>query len=247
MSDVIVTADARCNGPSLREAANLIAATPPTVTGGNLLDIMARGINTIRAAINGIAAITTLVQSAQAIASRALQTDDATLRAELAVRFDAIRIRIDLMAANSGFNEVNLLNSASNSGMTIPLHESGTPGIAIAAVDFTTGGGLAIAASRAEWVSDANVRSAAEDLTAALTTLRAQAQAFGADLSMVQIRQDFMNTMIDTLQTGARRPTSAGCDQEGANLLALQTSQRLSATALSLATQASQAVLRQFQ
>ena len=56
-----------------------------------------------------------------------------------------------------------------------------------------------------------------------------------------------MKTMIDTLQTGARRPAAAGCDQEGANLLALQTRQRLSTTALSLATQASQAVLRQFQ
>jgi flagellin-like hook-associated protein FlgL len=247
MSDVIRTADARCNGASLQGAANVIAVTPATVAGGNLLDAMACGINTIRAAINGIAAITALVQSAQAIATRALQTDDATLRAELAIRFDAIRARIDLMAANSGFSEVNLLNKAGNSGMTIPLHESGTPGIAIAAVDFTTGGGLAIAASREEWTSDANIRSAAEDLTAALTTLRAQAQAFGADLSMVQIRQDFMKTMIDTLQTGARRPTSAGCDQEGENLLALQTRQRLSTTALSLATQASRAVLRQFQ
>jgi hypothetical protein len=247
MSDVIVTADTRCHAASLREAASLIAATPPTVAGGSLLDAMARGINTIRAAINGIAAITTLVQSAQAIASRALQSGDATLRAELAVRFDAIRARIDLMAANSGFDHINLLSSAGNSGMTIPLHESGTPSIAIAAVDFTSGGRLAIAASRAEWISDANVRSAAEDLTAALTTLRAQAQAFGADLSMVQIRQDFMKTMIDTLQASVRRPASAGCDQEGANLLALQTRQRLSTTALSLATQASQAVLRQFQ
>jgi flagellin-like hook-associated protein FlgL len=244
MSDVILAADTRA---PLRGAASLKAVAPHTIAAGNLLDAMACGINTIRAAINGIAAITTLVQSAQAIATRALQTDDATLRAELAVRFDAIRARIDLMAANSGFNEVNLLNSAGNSGMTVPLHESGTPGIAIAAVDFTTGGGLAIAASRAAWASDAGIRSAAEDLTAALTTLRAQAQAFGADLSVVQIRQDFMKTMIDTLQTGARRPTSAGCDQEGANLLALQTRQRLSTTALSLATQASQAVLRQFQ
>jgi flagellin-like hook-associated protein FlgL len=247
MSDAILTADARRNKASLRGAANLIGATPPTIGTGKLLDAMACGINTIRAAINGIAAITALVQSAQELSIQALQSDQPALRASLAARFDAIRVRIDLMAANSGFNEINLLNPARYSGVTIPLHESGTPSVTIAAVDFTNDGGLAIAASRAAWANDAGIRSAAENLTAALTTLRVQAQAFGADLSMVQIRQDFMKTMIDTLQTGARRSASAGCEQEGANLLALQTRQRLSATALSLAAQASQAVLRQFQ
>ena len=41
--------------------------------------------------------------------------------------------------------------------------------------------------------------------------------------------------------------TLADSNQEGANLLALQTRQQLSTTALSLASQASQAVLRLFQ
>jgi hypothetical protein len=247
MSDVIPTTGARHNAASFPGAVSLITALPPTIGTDKLLDAMACGINTIRAAINGIAAITTLVQSAQELAAWALQTDDSAQRADFAGRFDAIRARIDLLAANSGFNEVNLLAPARHSAVTIPLHDSGTPSITIAAVDFTTQGGLAIATSRAGWAGDPSIRSAVEDLTAALTALRVQAQAFGADLSTVQIRQDFIRTMIGTLQTGARHPSSAGSDQEGANLLALQRHQRLSATALSLAAQASQAVLRQFQ
>ena len=63
----------------------------------------------------------------------------------------------------------------------------------------------------------------------------------------MQIRQDFTKSMINTLQTGADSLTLADFNEEGANLLALQTRQELSTTALSLASQASQAVLRLFQ
>ena len=71
---------------------------------------------------------------------------------------------------------------------------------------------------------DQNIITAASgDLTAALTTLRSQSQAFGSNLSTVQIRQDFTKAMINTLQTGADSLTLADSNEEGANLLALQT------------------------
>ena len=74
-----------------------------------------------------------------------------------------------------------------------------------------------------------------------MTTLRTQTKAFGSNLSTVQIRQDFTKAMINTLQTGADNLTLADSNEEGANLLALQTRQQLSTTALSLAAQADQA------
>ena len=85
------------------------------------------------------------------------------------------------------------------------------------------------------------------NLTASLTTLRSQAANFGSSLSVVQTRQDFTKNMINTLQTGADNLVLADTNQEGANMLALQTRQSLSTTALSLANQSSQAVLRLFQ
>ena len=62
----------------------------------------------------------------------------------------------------------------------------------------------------------------------------------------MQTRQDFTKNMINTLQTGADNLVLADTNQEGANLLALQTRQQLSSTALSLSAQADQAVLRLF-
>jgi flagellin-like hook-associated protein FlgL len=65
-------------------------------------------------------------------------------------------------------------------------------------------------------------------------------------LSVVQTRQDFTKATINTLRTGADNLVLADTNEEGANLLALQTRQQLSTTALSLAAQAAQNVLRLF-
>jgi flagellin-like hook-associated protein FlgL len=84
------------------------------------------------------------------------------------------------------------------------------------------------------------------ELSAALTTLRSQASEFGNSLAVVQTRQDFTKMMINTLQIGADRLVLADSNEEGANMLALQTRQQLSTTALALSSQADQAVLRLF-
>ena len=126
--------------------------------------------------------------------------------------------------------------------LEVPLSFS----VTVNAVD-TTSSGLAINNSTNNWAAAADITAANTELTAALTTLRSQAQAFGSQLSTVQIRQDFTKAMVNTLQSGSDALTLADSNEEGANLLALQTRQQLSTTALSLASQASQAVLRLFQ
>jgi flagellin-like hook-associated protein FlgL len=83
-------------------------------------------------------------------------------------------------------------------------------------------------------------------LNAATGVLRQQASTFGANLGVVQIRQDFTASLINTLETGASELTVADTNEEGAKMLALQTRQQLGTTALSLANQAEQGVLRLF-
>jgi flagellin len=217
----------------------------------NLLDSMSTAINTIQAANNGITSITKLVQSAQALVSQAQQTSDTTIRSGLASQFDSLLTQIDTLAQDSGFNGINLLDKTNSSDLTVVLNEksgNAQSSVTIAAVDFTSGAnGLAVNNSANNWAAGTDITAASTDLTAALTKLRSQAQAFGSNLSTVQIRQDFTKAMINTLQTGSDSLTLADSNQEGANLLALQTRQQLSTTALSLASQASQAVLRLFQ
>jgi len=275
MSDIVLTAGVRANLLQLQKTSDLVTQTQTRLATGkkvnsaldnpvnyftaqgldnrandlsNLLDAMSTGINTIQAANNGITAITKLVQSAQALVSQAQQTSDTNVRSGLAVQFDSLLGQIDTLAHDSGFNGINLLDKANSADLTLTLNESGTSTVVISAVDFTSGAnGLAINNSANNWGGTTDIGAASTDLTNALTTLRSQAQAFGSNLSTVQVRQDFTKAMINTLQTGSDGLTLADANQEGANLLALQTRQQLSTTALSLASQASQAVLRLFQ
>jgi flagellin-like hook-associated protein FlgL len=165
-----------------------------------------------------------------------------TNRNSLATQFNDIRSQISTLAADSGYNGVNLLNGDS---LTVVFNETGTSTQSITGVTFDATG-LGIAAATNNFQDDASVNAALDDLSAALTTLRSQSVAFGSSLSVVQTRQDFTKSMVNTLQTGADNLVLADTNLEGANMLALQTRQSLSTTALSLAAQASQSVLRLF-
>ena len=96
------------------------------------------------------------------------------------------------------------------------------------------------------FAKDSDIEASLKKLKSAQDSLRSQASTFGTNLSIVQNRQDFTKAMINTLEEGAGKLTLADTNQEGANLLALQTQQSLASTALSLASQADQNVLRLF-
>ncbi|MBI2716839.1 MAG: flagellin [Rhizobiales bacterium] len=268
MSDIVLSSAVRSNLLQLQSTSDLISSTQTKLATGkrvnsaldnpnnfftaqgldnrandlnNLLDGMATGINTIQAANNGITAITKLVQSAQSLVSQAQQTSDAATKLSLSTQFNAIRTQIDQLSGDSGFNGTNLLAGAN---LVVNLSETGSSTTVSGVTDTATG--LSIAAAANNWADSAAITAASSDLTAALSTLRSQAQTLGSSLSTVQIRQDFTKATISTLQAGSASLTLADSNQEGANLLALQTRQQLSTTALSLASQADQNVLRLF-
>ena len=83
-------------------------------------------------------------------------------------------------------------------------------------------------------------------INTAITTVRAQTETFGTNSSTIQTRQAFEQNMINTLQTGASNLVLADQNQESANLLTLQTQQQLEISALSIANQANQSVLKLF-
>jgi len=217
----------------------------------NLLDSMSTAFNTIQAANNGITSITKLVQSAQALVSQAQQTSDVPTRASLATQFGAIKTQIDKLAGDSGFNGINLLSGASTDDLTVILNEksgNSQSSVTINSTDTTSANtGLNINAATNNWAGATDITTAQTDLSNALTSLRSTSQNLSSSLSTVQIRQDFTKATINTLQSGSDALTLADSNQEGANLLALQTRQQLSTTALSLASQADQNVLRLFQ
>jgi flagellin len=271
MSDIVLSQGVRSNLLQLQQTSDLITQTQERLATGKkvnsaldnpinyftaqslstrannfnaLLDTMSTAINTIQAANNGISSLTKLVQSAQAIVNQAQQTTDPTTLSALATQFDSLRTQIDQLAGDSGLNGVNLLDGDT---LTVTLNDSGTSTVSVSGVNDLCNGALAINASVNNWASATDIATAASQLTTALTTLRTQSQNLSSNLQTVQVRQDFTKAMVNTLKTGADDLTLADTNEEGANLLALQTRQQLSTTALSLAAQADQNVLRLFQ
>jgi flagellin-like hook-associated protein FlgL len=200
----------------------------------------ATGANTI--VIAGTASALEKAQLGLVDGTTAAGTLNAT-RTSLASQYDALRTQVDQLAADAGFNGVNLLNG---DGLKVVFNENSSSSLSISGVTFDSAG-LGVSASTNSFQTDKDISDALGNLSAALSTLRSQASTFGSNLSIVQIRQDFTKATINTLQIGADNLTLADTNEEGANLLALQTRQQLSTTALSLASQASQAVLRLFQ
>ncbi len=165
-----------------------------------------------------------------------------TERSNFAAQFDELRTQIDQLSVDAGYNGVNLLAGDS---LTVTFNEDGTSSLGISGVTFDASG-LGITTSDNNFQLDLNINNALSELDAATNTLRAQASKFGSNLSVVETRQDFTKELINVLETGAANLTLADTNEEGANLLALQTRQQLSSTALSLASQADQNVLRLF-
>ncbi len=90
------------------------------------------------------------------------------------------------------------------------------------------------------------INAAITELDSALTTLRTQAQTLGSNVALLNTRLDFTQNYVNTLQGGADKLTLADINEEGANLLALQTRQQLGIQSLSLAAQAEASILRLF-
>jgi flagellin-like hook-associated protein FlgL len=164
-------------------------------------------------------------------------------RTSLQSDFNSLLSQIDSLAGDASYNGINLLNG---DNLKVVFNELGTSSLTISGVTYDSSGLGLSAVSGTGFQSDTNVDTTITQLDSALSTLRTQASKFGSNLSTVQTRQDFTKSLVNTLITGSDALVLADTNEEGANLLALQTRQQLSSTALSLSAQADQAVLRLF-
>ena len=173
-----------------------------------------------------------------------------TVRLNLITQFNLLRDQLDKFSSDASFNGVNLLQG---DVLKVVFNEMSTSTLDIQALDvngnpfIVNSINLGISSLQSSSLdSNANIDSLLNDLTLSLQKARSLASNFGSNLSVVQNRQDFTKNMITTLKTGADNLVIADTNEEGANMLALQTRQQLSITALSLANQSNQSVLRLF-
>lgn len=158
----------------------------------------------------------------------------------LADDYNNLREQIDRLVTDASYRGVNLLNG---DDLTTFFNENNTSTLTTSGANFTANG---LGLTEASFRSSADIELTAAQARDALTSVRNFGSSLANNLSIIQTRQDFTEQTINTLQAGADDLTVADQNEEGANLLALQTRQTLGVTSLSLASQSQQAVLRLF-
>jgi flagellin-like hook-associated protein FlgL len=204
-------------------------------------DEMSEAVQTVKAADAGIESINTLIAAAKSLATSALSAEASDVAA-LKTQYDEVLTQITAMAEDSGYKGVNLLGGTSVE-LEVKFDETGDSKLTISgfAADAT---GLELAT--AAWGTATAINTAISALDDAKDTLRSNSSNLSSNLSIITARQEFTQGMINVLKDGAAGLTNADMNEEGANMLMLQTRQALGTTSLSLASQAAQSVLRLF-
>jgi flagellin-like hook-associated protein FlgL len=202
---------------------------------------MSEGIQTIKAATDTIESIKSVLQQMKSLAtSVASATTDGEVDS-LTAQYNELAKQITSLAGDAMYKGINLLDG--DGSLTIVFNTKGDSlTVAGAASDAE---GLLI--DDAAWAAVGD--SAADNIAAidaAISTLRSTAKTFASNLSLVTTRQDFTDKMIATLKIGGDNLTLADMNEEGANMLMLQTRQALGIQSLSIASQSAQQVLQLF-
>jgi flagellin-like hook-associated protein FlgL len=256
---------------TIAEGATTGGAAVITTGGVDAAVLSAKSVDTIVSDINGSTALTGKVrasndngklrienQSTQELTTTGINASGAlnglagtatiggnVVRSDLADQFNELRDQLDKISDDASFNGINLLRGDK---LKITFNETGT-----SSIDIQTKGEKAVDSTNLKLTttlqakdldSDASIDTFLDQVKSALNTVRSQSSAFGSNLSIVQNRQDFTKSMINTLETGAGNLTLADMNQEAANMMALQTRQSLAQSTLSMANQADQGVLQ---
>ncbi|MEH2544398.1 flagellin [Bradyrhizobium sp. AZCC 2262] len=210
-------------------ASQIITGTTAAATG-----VAANTINISANAAGGGAGGTVVAAVADTVSQ--------TARSSLVAQYNQIIQQITTTAQDASFNGVNLLNGDT---LKLVFNETGKSTSTITGVTFDPNGlGLKSLVNGTDFIDNSATNSVLTALNTASTTLRSQASAFGANLSIVQIRQDFSKNLINVLQTGSSNLTLADSNEEAANSQALSTRQSIAVSALALANQSNQSVLQ---
>ena len=191
MSQISLTASMRSNLLSLQGTSDLMGQTQERLATGKkvnsaidnpssyytaqslsnrandlsgLLDSMGQAISTIKAADEGIEAITSYVEQAKAVATNAFDTTDVEARSKYNAQFNEILQQINKLAGDASYKGVNLLKEGT---LKVTFNEGRNNSLVINGVDATTNGGeKSLNIADAAWggegvtIADSNIATA---------------------------------------------------------------------------------------
>ena len=146
----------------------------------------------------------------------------------------------DSLIKDSSYKGINLLREQD---LTVTFNENRSAQLSVQGKDASA---QALGLVTTDWQNQGDVVKSIQELTDALNQIRQMSSELGNYYSIVTTRENFTQNLINVLTEGADKLTLADMNEESANMLALQTRQQLAVNSLSLASQASQSILKLF-
>jgi len=232
-----------------------------------------QGVNALQSALKATEAIEDLLGQMKGVIDAARSADQ-TQRKAYSTQFKELAKQIQKLVTDASYQGLNLLN-ATASKLSVRFSDKSDSKLDVNGKNFNYSGlyrnsqgnaaamtaadhaltNLGMSKQFSEWTVSvpavlASFNSQADDAVAALdktiSNLRAEAANIAGNVAILQVRSDFTEEYVGVLETGAGQLTLADLNDEGANLLALQTRQQMGIQALSFAGQSEQAVLGLF-
>ena len=164
-------------------------------------------------------------------------------RYDLAQQYNTLMEQLDTMVIDANYKgaDTNLITADGE----LKVNFEGSHNLTVSGFDATTEA-FGITTSTNDWTDVGDITTDIENMDKALETLRTESKTLSSNLTVIMTRQEFSESMITTLTDGSDNLTLADMNEEGANMLMLQTRQQLGTSSLSMSSQAAQSVLRLF-
>lgn len=227
-----------------------------------------QGISSLTAAVNGTTTADSVLKQMKGIVNSA-RTADVSTRATLTSQFNDLAKQLNSAVGDASYQGLNLINNSTasltvyfnqgtganlrvqgqnlNTSVLLTAHAAASDG-SLSTMLGAGGGGVATNNAGFSVLSDSSSSTTVLDnlsaqVDSAVSTIRASAARLGGNVTLLQTRLDFTNNYVNTVTTGSGKLTLADLNEEGANLVALQTRQQIGIQSLSISGQQQQAIL----
>ncbi|MBB4266198.1 flagellin [Roseospira visakhapatnamensis] len=217
------------------------------------------GINVVETAVKSLESMEDTLKQMKAIAESAKAESSASERRALSTQFNTMMAQLNHMASDAEYNGVNLLIGTQQKLKVVFSEESDARVLTVGgqllnntAAAGTVGLGIHYGVCLGSFANvttsdgSTGVNRTLTQIDGALDKVRSAAREFGTNAALMEIRKEFTENIVNTLETGASQLVNADMNAESANMLSLQTRQQLGTISLSIAQQSEQAVLRLF-
>lgn len=185
-----------------------------------------------------------LVQMKEKVIAASDSSLDTTGRAALNEDFTSLRKQIASVVSNAAFSGVNIINNTTTT-LAALASASGTR-LTVSGENLSLGGSILTIASTAQITTQASASTLIGTVNTSLTNVNRALARLGSASKRLDLQQDFVSKLSDSLTSGIGNLVDADLAVESARLQSLQVKQQLGVQALSIANSSPQTLLSLF-